>query len=113
MRSHRTDDLLLFCKLTGSGFPRVRSLNTTRFATTSEWPGNWDGFRRSHSLLFACFSPCDANVGRPNEAMRSRENDGHDIRRRISMTNPAAPFAYDTDTRRFYHGTRADLKPGD
>jgi hypothetical protein len=31
----------------------------------------------------------------------------------MSMSDPAAPFAYDTATRRFYHGTRADLKPGD
>ena len=29
------------------------------------------------------------------------------------MTNPAAPFVFDTTSRRFYHGTRADLKPGD
>jgi rifampin ADP-ribosylating transferase len=31
----------------------------------------------------------------------------------MSMSNPAAPFAFDTNIRRFYHGTRADLKPGD
>src|SRR4029077_4100314 len=29
------------------------------------------------------------------------------------MSNPAAPFVFDTNSRRFYHGTRADLKPGD
>ena len=29
------------------------------------------------------------------------------------MSNPAAPFVFDATTRRFYHGTRADLKPGD
>jgi rifampin ADP-ribosylating transferase len=29
------------------------------------------------------------------------------------MNKPAEPFVYDTETRRFYHGTRADLKPGD
>src|SRR5258708_17215871 len=32
----------------------------------------------------------------------------------ISMSNPAAPStASDTSSRRFYHGTKADLKPGD
>jgi hypothetical protein len=30
-----------------------------------------------------------------------------------SMSKPAEPFVFDTTTRRFYHGTRADLKPGD
>jgi rifampin ADP-ribosylating transferase len=29
------------------------------------------------------------------------------------MNKPAEPFVYDTTTRRFYHGTKADLKPGD
>jgi rifampin ADP-ribosylating transferase len=29
------------------------------------------------------------------------------------MTTPAEPFVYDTTTRRFYHGTKADLKTGD
>ncbi len=29
------------------------------------------------------------------------------------MRKPAAPFVYDATTRRFYHGTKADLKPGD
>jgi hypothetical protein len=29
------------------------------------------------------------------------------------MTTPAEPFVYDTTTRRFYHGTKADLKAGD
>jgi hypothetical protein len=29
------------------------------------------------------------------------------------MSNPAAPFVFDTNSRRFYHGTRAELKPGD
>jgi len=30
------------------------------------------------------------------------------------MSNSAAAFGvYDTNTRRFYHGTKADLKPGD
>jgi hypothetical protein len=29
------------------------------------------------------------------------------------MSNPAAPFVFDSSLRRFYHGTRADLKPGD
>jgi hypothetical protein len=29
------------------------------------------------------------------------------------MSNPAAPFVFDTNSQRFYHGTRADLKPGD
>jgi hypothetical protein len=29
------------------------------------------------------------------------------------MNKPAAPFVFDTNSRRFYHGTRADLKPGD
>jgi Rifampin ADP-ribosyl transferase len=29
------------------------------------------------------------------------------------MSEPAAPFVFDTNSRRFYHGTRADLKPGD
>ncbi len=33
---------------------------------------------------------------------------------RISMSNPAAASTpSDTSSRRFYHGTRADLKPGD
>ncbi len=31
----------------------------------------------------------------------------------MSTSKAAAPFVYDTNTRRFYHGTRADLKPGD
>jgi hypothetical protein len=31
----------------------------------------------------------------------------------IRMTGSVAPFLYDTDTRRFYHGTKAELKPGD
>ena len=43
----------------------------------------------------------------------SRKNDGHDMDDEISMSNPAAPFVFDTNSRRFYHGTRADLKPGD
>ena len=44
----------------------------------------------------------------------SRKNDGHDIGAEISMSNPAAPSTpSDTSSRRFYHGTRADLKPGD
>jgi len=43
----------------------------------------------------------------------SSENDGRDIDDEISMSNPAAPFVFDTSSRRFYHGTRADLKPGD
>ena len=44
----------------------------------------------------------------------SRKNDGHDIDDEISMSNPAAPSTpSDTSSRRFYHGTRADLKPGD
>ena len=43
-----------------------------------------------------------------------RKNDGHDIDDEISMSNPAAPSTpSDTSSRRFYHGTRADLKPGD
>jgi len=29
------------------------------------------------------------------------------------MNKPAEPFVFDTTTRRFYHGTKADLKPGD
>jgi len=29
------------------------------------------------------------------------------------MNKPAEPFVFDTNTRRFYHGTKADLKPGD
>src|SRR5204862_6712385 len=29
------------------------------------------------------------------------------------MSNPTAPFVFDTSSRRFYHRTRADLKPGD
>ncbi len=29
------------------------------------------------------------------------------------MNEPAAPFVFDENARRFYHGTRADLKPGD
>ena len=29
------------------------------------------------------------------------------------MSNLAVPFTFDATTRRFYHGTRADLKPGD
>lgn len=29
------------------------------------------------------------------------------------MSNPAAPFVFDANSRRFYHGTRAELKPGD
>lgn len=29
------------------------------------------------------------------------------------MRKPAEPFVFDPDTRRFYHGTKADLKPGD
>jgi rifampin ADP-ribosylating transferase len=29
------------------------------------------------------------------------------------MRKAAAPFVYDATTRRFYHGTKADLKPGD
>jgi rifampin ADP-ribosylating transferase len=29
------------------------------------------------------------------------------------MRKAAAPFIYDATTRRFYHGTKADLKPGD
>ena len=29
------------------------------------------------------------------------------------MSKSAEPFVYDTTTRRFFHGTRADLKPGD
>jgi Rifampin ADP-ribosyl transferase len=29
------------------------------------------------------------------------------------MSKPAEPFVFDTNTRRFYHGTRADLKAGD
>ena len=29
------------------------------------------------------------------------------------MNEPAAPFAFDENSRRFYHGTRAELKPGD
>jgi len=28
------------------------------------------------------------------------------------MRKPAEPFVFDKGTRRFYHGTRADLKPG-
>jgi len=44
----------------------------------------------------------------------SRKNDSHDIDDEISMSNPAAPSTpSDTSSRRFYHGTRADLKPGD
>jgi len=43
----------------------------------------------------------------------SRKNDGHDIDDEISMSNPAAPFVFDSDSRRFYHGTRAHLKSGD
>jgi len=43
----------------------------------------------------------------------SRKDDGHDIDDQISMSNPAAPFVFDTNSQRFYHGTRADLKPGD
>jgi rifampin ADP-ribosylating transferase len=31
----------------------------------------------------------------------------------ISARNPAAPFVFDANSRRFYHGTQADLKPGD
>lgn len=31
----------------------------------------------------------------------------------ISARNPATPFVFDANWRRFYHGTRADLKPGD
>ncbi len=29
------------------------------------------------------------------------------------MSNLAAPFVFDSNSRRFYHGTGADLKPGD
>lgn len=29
------------------------------------------------------------------------------------MSKPAEPFVFDPATRRFYHGTRAELKPGD
>jgi len=29
------------------------------------------------------------------------------------MNKPAERFVFDTNTRRFYHGTKADLKPGD
>jgi rifampin ADP-ribosyltransferase len=29
------------------------------------------------------------------------------------MNKPAEPFAFDPGVRRFYHGTRAELKPGD
>ena len=29
------------------------------------------------------------------------------------MSNPAEPFVFDTTSRRFYHGTKAVLKPGD
>jgi hypothetical protein len=43
----------------------------------------------------------------------SRKNDGNDLDDEISMSNPAAPFFFDTSLQRFYHGTRADLKPGD
>jgi Rifampin ADP-ribosyl transferase len=44
----------------------------------------------------------------------SRKNDGHDIDDEINMSNPAAPSTpSDTSSRRFYHGTKADLKPGD
>jgi rifampin ADP-ribosylating transferase len=31
----------------------------------------------------------------------------------MSAINPAAPFVFDTNSRRFYHGTKADLKTGD
>jgi rifampin ADP-ribosylating transferase len=31
----------------------------------------------------------------------------------IPMSKPAEPFVFDTSTRRFYHGTKAILKPGD
>lgn len=42
------------------------------------------------------------------------QNDGHDIDDEINMSNPAAPsIPFDTRSRRFYHGTRANLKPGD
>ena len=29
------------------------------------------------------------------------------------MNKPAEPFVFDANSRRFYHGTKADLKPGD
>src|SRR2546430_10090892 len=54
----------------------------------------------------------DTRVG-PDFSGCSRKNDGHDIDDEISMSNPAAPFVFDTNSQRFYHGTRADLKPGD
>jgi hypothetical protein len=47
------------------------------------------------------------------EVENSRQNNGNDRDDDLSMSNPAAPFVFDTGTRRFYHGTRADLKPGD
>ena len=44
----------------------------------------------------------------------SRKNDVHDIDDETSMSNPEPPSTTsDTSSRRFYHGTRADLKPGD
>jgi hypothetical protein len=51
-----------------------------------------------------------------NKAMLSgcsRASDSHDMEDEKSMSNPAAPFVFDSNSRRFYHGTRADLKPGD
>jgi rifampin ADP-ribosylating transferase len=43
----------------------------------------------------------------------SRKNDGHDRGDEISVSNPAAASRpSDTSARRFYHGTRADLMPG-
>jgi hypothetical protein len=43
----------------------------------------------------------------------SSEGHGHDMNDEKRMSNPAPPFVFDTNSRRFYHGTRADLNPGD
>ena len=57
------------------------------------------------------FRPCQASE--VDFAGRFRKNDSHDMDEEISARNPAAPFVFDANSRRFYHGTRADLKPGD
>ena len=45
--------------------------------------------------------------------MSSRENECHQMDETTRMGTPATSSTPDDSSRRFYHGTRADLKPND